>query len=211
MDTSPAHSAIRRGIPLSVSLLVLAIGISDLPLELWTRITLEALPDRHHYPGAYSSGRAAIACVCKDWHYRVYTVPSFWCHICINHHISPDQLTFAISHCPAADLHIRIVMLDVSPRGADGLTITEIEDTIRVFMAILSPHAHRWKSFYLLTEDPVAFVEVQSLCLHLHTPRLQSLSLLYSDMRGYSTYDHEDPVYDEPTVPVPGSATPFLR
>ncbi|KAJ7236469.1 hypothetical protein C8J57DRAFT_1247714 [Mycena rebaudengoi] len=186
----------------SVSL-VAATGISDLPLELWTRIMFEALPDGHNRPDAYSFFRGVISCVCMEWYFRIYSNQKFWSNIYVNHHLSLDRLAFALSRCPTADLHIRIVLLDVSVDGMDGLTISDIEDTVRAFMALLAPTSERWSSLYILTENPIAFIEVQTLCLSLPAPMLSSLSLIYSHMLGYSTYDEHDPVYGEPAVPAP--------
>ncbi|KAJ7038844.1 hypothetical protein C8F04DRAFT_1179194, partial [Mycena alexandri] len=172
--------------------------IPVLPLEIWRQIVAEFLPHPSNFPVYYAEARALIACVCKLWHVRVYADQSFWTYLCINQHVLLESLKFVLAKCPTALLDVRIALLDVDTRY-DTWSPPEPPSTIlNRLLSMISPTSLRWRSFFLITENPESFLDVFRSCEFLPAPKLRTLTVHYTLMEGYSSFESDDPIYFEP-------------
>ncbi|KAJ7749109.1 hypothetical protein B0H16DRAFT_1888204 [Mycena metata] len=162
-----------------------------LPMELWIKIVLKLLRDPKLSPSRIAAARAVVACVCKDWHVRVYAVPEFWTHITIYKNVTLARLDFVLAQCLNADLHIRLHLRDlkrVLGQPPNVWTTAMLVDTI---FDRIGRTSSRWASFELCTENPL-------------------LSYIY--MPGYFNYASPD-IYDVPFQLHPWflDDTPYIR
>ncbi|KAJ7447635.1 hypothetical protein FB451DRAFT_1188167 [Mycena latifolia] len=67
----------------------------------------------------------------------------------------------------------------------------------------LVPSVSRWKTIELVTENPVIFTRVRSLCEGLPANSLSTLELSYMYMPGYCIFPRDDGVYELPSAPGP--------
>lgn len=63
---------------------------------------------------------------------------------------------------------------------------------------MISPTSLRWRSFFLITENPESFLDVFRSCEFLPAPKLRTLTVHYTLMEGYSSFESDDPIYFEP-------------
>ncbi|KAJ7664481.1 hypothetical protein DFH06DRAFT_1127894 [Mycena polygramma] len=169
------------------------------PLELWLIIIKLSLPDCHNHPVAYAKRRGAVALVCKEWGSLVYDNELFWSRISLNQNVKTEAIEFVLKRCPTADLHVRLTLLDIAPRGV-SVEQTVSEHVTRLFNSVSST-SNRWASFFFYTENPDAYLQVQSLCVSLSASRLTNLSITYFFMEGYSIFNDGHPIYVAPFKP----------
>ncbi|KAJ7683325.1 hypothetical protein B0H17DRAFT_1137814 [Mycena rosella] len=163
------------------------------------RIALYSIPDSHNDPVKSAKARGAVAGVCKDLWVLVYDSPSFWSTINLNLNILPNRVTFVLDQCAGSDLHIRVALMDVrGPYDYLPGTTPSVEFLVdRMFSAIAHTGA-RWRSFFFYTEHPCAFIKVRNVCYDLPAPILFFIAVRYGYMPGYSEFEEEDPIYEEP-------------
>ncbi|KAJ7924268.1 hypothetical protein B0H13DRAFT_2315668 [Mycena leptocephala] len=148
----------------------------------------------------YAAKRGDLARVCKLWHDRIYNDGFFWNYLSINQHVDPEDIFFVLLKCGDANLHICISLLDVFPRRR-GQDHTHVFIALRIIFLCISFTAHHWVSFQLFSENPAAFLYVQERCQALRAPRLETFSLCYYLMEGYSAFHSGEPIYHEPLNP----------
>ncbi|KAJ7617671.1 hypothetical protein DFH06DRAFT_1342819 [Mycena polygramma] len=147
--------------------------------SVWSDIIRLALPDGHNDPVLHASARGELASLCKASLARTYNDASLWTTLYLNHHVLPERIIFVLKKSRDAPLRIRLILMDIplSPSvGPDGMCADCLVD--RIFRAIYGTNL-RWRSFYLLTDHPDAFLRVQDHCRDLNAPNLRSLSLSY--------------------------------
>ncbi|KAJ7040137.1 hypothetical protein C8F04DRAFT_1178237 [Mycena alexandri] len=169
-----------------------------LPPEIWRKIIGEALPHASNSPVYYAEFRAIVASVCKIWRFRVYNDQTLWSYICVNQHVLSESLDFVLARCPTALLDIRIALLDFDTRyGATPLT-ESVAIVLHRILSKISPTSRRWRSFFLITEHPEAFMVVYRHFQNSPVPLLRTFTAHCTLMEGYSNYEVNDPIYLEP-------------
>ncbi|KAJ7018323.1 hypothetical protein C8F04DRAFT_1277852 [Mycena alexandri] len=113
-------------------------------------------------------------------------------------HVLLESLKFVLAKCPTALLDVRIALLDVDTRY-DTWSPPEPPSTIlNRLLSMISPTSLRWRSFFLITENPESFLDVFRSCEFLPAPKLRTLTVHYTLMEGYSSFESDDPIYFEP-------------
>ncbi|KAJ7617679.1 hypothetical protein DFH06DRAFT_1342826 [Mycena polygramma] len=166
--------------------------------RVWSEIVHFLLPDGHNDPVEHARVRGDIAILCRASRTRTYSDTSLWTTLYLNQKILPHRICFVLDKCRSAPLRIRLALIDVClfpPTDPDALCAECIVD--RIF-SVISDTSHRWKSFYLHTEHPGAFLRVQDHCDRLSAPNMHSISLSYGHMPGYSEYALDNDIYDTP-------------
>ncbi|KAJ6470783.1 hypothetical protein C8R47DRAFT_1148284 [Mycena vitilis] len=170
--------------------------------QVWSRIVKLALPDGHNNPVLHAKVRGDVASLCRASLVRTYNDESLWSSLYLNHNVLPDRIYFVLDKCRTAPLRIRLALIDICifpPTEPDALCADCLVD--RIF-SVIEGTSVRWKSFYLHTEHPGAFLRVQAHCRRLSAPNLHSLSLSYGHMPGYSEFALDDEIYDAPLANV---------
>ncbi|KAJ7903184.1 hypothetical protein B0H13DRAFT_2335247 [Mycena leptocephala] len=175
----------------------------DLPDDIWTQWALDLVKDPILAPKQSAEVRGIIACVCKQWHDRVYNTSVFWSSIVVFKSLSVERLKFVVSKCRFGDIDIRLCLRDIRRIRGSRASIWSIARLVDDIFACISGSADRWRSFDLSTEDPIVFRHVQSHCSGLRAPRLTTLNLAYVYMPGYSPHINDVGLYDLPFEPVP--------
>ncbi|KAJ7605992.1 hypothetical protein DFH06DRAFT_1150300 [Mycena polygramma] len=175
-------------------------GDSDIPLELWTYIVELSLPDPQNFPASFAKRRGIMSCVCKEW--KIYHDELFWSYLSVNQHVDNGALEYALTMCSTAPLRIRLSLMDLriwTTRDDDDLP--SVAETVHRLFDRLLPTASRWKAFYLYTENPEAFSLIQKICEPVKCPLLESITLQYYLMEGFSIYYEDNPIYFIPLQP----------
>ncbi|KAJ7461246.1 hypothetical protein FB451DRAFT_1521653 [Mycena latifolia] len=163
--------------------------------KLWNKLVEDAIWF-DSTPVQSASVRAAIASVSREWRSRVYSTQIFWSTISICKMLPMDRLDFVLRHCQTAHLNIRLSFREdhlFRSRDAASREIVELVDSVFALVALTS---HRWRTFEVVTENPLVFVRIQQHCESLRAQALESVRLSYLYMPGYSVYSSDDPVYE---------------
>jgi hypothetical protein len=106
-----------------------------------------------------------------------------------------------MARCPTASLDVRVTFLDLRYSPGIGGISKSVPDLVSDLFRVLVITSFRWRSFFLMTEHPQAFHLVQQICQGLYAPELVSLNLQYLYMDGFSGWDDQDPIYEQPFIP----------
>ncbi|KAJ6484129.1 hypothetical protein C8R45DRAFT_1099276 [Mycena sanguinolenta] len=143
------------------------------PLELWLRCMLEVVNDECSSACARARDRCAIA---GD---RVYEAADTWSTVFIYKEVKWDVLALGLSKWWWGPIHICLCLHYLRTIGGETAPLRGILDLMDAVFDIISPMAHRWKSFELATENPATlYLAYVHLPLHL----MSQIPELYSNL-----------------------------
>ncbi|KAJ7032305.1 hypothetical protein C8F04DRAFT_1185153 [Mycena alexandri] len=178
---------------------------SDLPLELWAKCICALILDGSLSPKHSAEMRGFVACVCKEWHSRVYTMSEFWSTITIFKSVPIDRLDFVLSKCASGPIHIKLHLRDVRSILGKPPTVWNVALMLDAIFEKITPYSTRWTTFQLITENPFVFRRVHHLCKSLPADSLSNLHMAYIYTPGYSA-----PIHPLDTYLLPFQAYPWF-
>ncbi|KAJ7120544.1 hypothetical protein C8R43DRAFT_959788 [Mycena crocata] len=193
-ECSPSEAVMRRDIMLFDH--PKFVNCSDRE-KIWSYIVKLSLSDGHNNPKSHALDRVNVALICKSSLNRVYSDASLWSSLYLNHRVEPERIRFVLSHCGDSDLRVRIAFLDIRCHQDVAGTERSVDFLVDRLFAVISGTCGRWKSFYLQTEHPGAFIRVRDHCFGLSVPSMTSLALNYGYLPGYSEYPDDSPIYSD--------------